>query len=242
LVKRFIEIVDELEVFPGIWLTKHYALWLENKECIVIADLHLGFEGVLFEEGFAMPRFQKDEMLKRLGKIIRKYKPRKIIINGDLKHEFSKNLPQEWNEVRDVLDYLENKVELRFTRGNHDNYLKTILSKRNLELPKKLTWKNVTFAHGHEDLDWKNLLIIGHEHPSVRLTDKIGASIKVPCYLVGENIIVLPAFSPLAYGTDITQKRPISPPLKKIDFGKLKAYTIDEKIGLLDFGPVKSLA
>jgi len=233
--------VDEFEVLPGIWITKHFALWLEERECIVIADLHLGFEGTLFEEGFAMPRFQKNEMLKRLRKIIRKYSPKKIIINGDLKHEFSKNLPQEWNEVTDVLDYLEGEVEIQLTRGNHDNYLKTILSKRELALPKKVKWKGITFAHGHEELTWKDLLVIGHEHPSAKLCDEIGASIKVPCFLVGKNIIVLPAFSPLAYGTDVTNMDPISPTLEKVDFGALKVYTLDEKVGLLDFGEIREL-
>jgi putative SbcD/Mre11-related phosphoesterase len=233
--------VDELEVRPGIFITKDYALWLENKKCIVIADLHLGFEGVLYEEGFAMPRFQKSEMLKRLRRILDRYKPKRMIINGDLKHEFSRNLHQEWKEVNEVLDFLEGKVELHITRGNHDNYLKTILSKRGLPLRKKITWKGFTFAHGHEDLEWKDLLVIGHEHPSVRLSDEIGASIKVPCFLVGKNVIVLPAFSPLAYGTDVTQLDPISPPLEDIHFKNLEVFTIDENLGILSFGKVKEL-
>lgn len=233
--------MDEVEVSPGIRITKHYALWLEEHECIVIADLHLGFEGVLFEEGFAMPRFQKKEMLKRLRKIMKIYRPKKLVINGDLKHEFSRNLPQEWDEVSEVLDYLEGKVDLFLTRGNHDNYLKTILSKRGLNLPKTIKWKGLTFAHGHEDLNWKGILVMGHEHPSVKLTDEIGASIKVPCFLAGKDVIVLPAFSPLAYGTDITLMDPISPPLEKVDFGDLKVYTIDDNIGLLCFGAAKEL-
>lgn len=234
--------VDELEIKPGIFITKDYALWLEEKDCIVIADLHLGFEGVLYEEGFAMPRFQKTEMLKRLRGILRKYKPLKLIINGDLKHEFSRNLHQEWKEVNEVLDFLEEKVELHVTRGNHDNYLKTILSKRGLPLKRRIRWKGLAFAHGHEDLDWKDLLVIGHEHPSVKLSDEIGASIKVPCFLVGKNVIVLPAFSPLAYGTDVTQLYPISPPLDKIDFKNLEVFTIDDNLGILSFGKVKELA
>jgi putative SbcD/Mre11-related phosphoesterase len=233
--------VDELEVLPGIFITKDYALWLEDKECIVIADLHLGFEGVLYEEGFAMPRFQKAEMLRRLRDILRKYRPRKLIIDGDLKHEFSRNLHQEWKEVNEVLDFLEGKVDLLIARGNHDNYLKTILSKRGLPLRKSIRWKGLTFAHGHEDIEWKDLLVIGHEHPSVKLSDEIGASIKVPCFLVGKNVIVLPAFSPLAYGTDVTQLNPISPPLKNIDFMNLEVFTIDENLGILSFGKVKEL-
>ena len=234
--------MDEVEVFPGIRITKDYALWLEEEETIAIADLHLGFEGVLYEEGFAMPRFQKDEMLKRLKGIVKRYNPKKMVVNGDLKHEFSRNLPQEWNEVSEVLDCLEGNTELHFTRGNHDNYLMTILAKRDLELPKVLRWKGITFAHGHESLEWKGLLVIGHEHPSVKLKDEIGAFIKVPCYLVGENVIVLPAFSPLAYGTNVTAMSPISPPLENMDFGNLRVYTLDEKTGLLDFGRVRDIA
>jgi putative SbcD/Mre11-related phosphoesterase len=235
-------VVDELEVKPGIFITKNYALWLEEKECIVIADLHLGFEGVLYEEGFAMPRFQKTEMIKRLRSILSQYSPKRLIINGDLKHEFSRNLHQEWKEVNEVLDFLEGKVELHIIRGNHDNYLKTILSKRGLPLKKRIRWKALAFAHGHEELDWKDLLIIGHEHPSVKLSDEIGASIKVPCFLVGKEVIVLPAFSPLAYGTDVTQMAPISPPLDGINFKNLEVFTIDENLGILSFGKLEELS
>ena len=233
--------MDDVEVLPGVRLTKYFALWLERERTVVIADLHLGFEGALFEEGFALPRFQKRAMLQRLGKLLRKYSPGKLIIAGDLKHEFSRNLAQEWAEVNDVLDFLEGRVELAVIRGNHDNYLRTILARRSLELPKVVRGRRRTFAHGHEEVDWKGLLVMGHEHPSARLRDEIGASIKVPCFLVGKDVVVLPAFSPLAYGTDVTAMAPISPPLRGLDFGDLRVFTVDEKVGLLDFGPVKGL-
>jgi putative SbcD/Mre11-related phosphoesterase len=234
--------VDEVEVYPGVTITNDYALWIEEQMTIVIADLHLGFEGVLFEEGVAIPRFQKDEMLVRLERIMRRYNPKKLVVNGDFKHEFSRNLPQEWKEVSEVLDYLEDRVELNFIRGNHDNYLLTILAKRDFKLPRKMRRKGFTFVHGHEDIAWKGVLVIGHEHPSVKLSDEIGASIKVPCFLVSKSVIVLPAFSPLAYGTDVTQMSPISPPLKDYEFGEMEVYVVDDNLGLLRFGRVRELA
>jgi len=34
--------VDELEVAPGLWATRHFALWLKEEGAVAISDLHLG--------------------------------------------------------------------------------------------------------------------------------------------------------------------------------------------------------
>src|SRR5207249_3935212 len=83
----------------------------------------LAFEGALAEQGVSIPRFQRRVVLERLGKMLDRGKAEKVIIAGDFKHEFSKNLVDEWVEVKQVLRFLKDRVTPILVRGNHDNYL-----------------------------------------------------------------------------------------------------------------------
>lgn len=233
--------MDEIEVFPGMKISRHHALFVENEDLLVIADLHLGYEGALLEQGVSIPRFQKEVMMERLKRLLEKYEPSTILINGDFKHEFSKNLIQEWQEVNEFLDFIMSQADIELTRGNHDNFLKTILSKKGLGISMDIRLGSYTFAHGHEDVSWDGTLIMGHEHPSLGLRDKIGATAKIPCFLVTPSTIVLPAFSPLALGTDVATLDFISPPLKDVPAGESHVYAIEEKTGLLDFGKLEGI-
>jgi putative SbcD/Mre11-related phosphoesterase len=228
--------MEEVEISPGIRISRHLSLFVEDQSLLIIADLHLGYEGALLEQGVSIPRFQKNVMLERLKRLLEMYSPDRILINGDFKHEFSKNLVQEWEEVTEFLDFAIGQAKVELLRGNHDNFLKTILAKKGLDLSSTSTTEGVTFAHGHKDVSWEGLLVIGHEHPSLGLRDGIGATAKLPCFLVTPSIIVLPAFSPLALGTDVTTRRFISPPLRTVSPEKGRVYAVEDKTGLMDFG------
>lgn len=233
--------MDEIEVLPGVRASRHYALVLEQEELIVAADLHLGYEGALLEQGVSIPRFQKSVIKERLTHLIDAYPDSRVVIVGDFKHEFSRNLQQEWEEVNEVLDFLLERAEVDLIRGNHDNFLRTILSRKGQDLKMRVLYGDYTFAHGHREVAWNGTLVMGHEHPSLGLRDKIGATTKIPCFLVSSDLIVLPALSPLALGTDVTTFRFISPLLRKTPLDDCRVYAIEEKTGLMDFGKLKSL-
>jgi metallophosphoesterase superfamily enzyme len=46
-------------------------------------------------------------------------------------------------------------------------------------------------------------IVMGHEHPAISIGDGVTTSQKCPCFLVSDTVIVLPAFSRWAAGTDI---------------------------------------
>ncbi len=227
--------MKRLEVRPDVIADRDHALYLKKSEAVVIADLHLGYEGALHEEGVSIPRFQKGVMIERIERILERYSPKRMIINGDFKHEFSKNLVQEWDDVNDVLNLLTDEVDIELVRGNHDNYLLTILAKKGLGMVERTESQGMIITHGHKDVTWKGTLIIGHEHPSLLLRDEIGASVKRPCFLVSGRVIVLPAFSPLAMGTNVASMHFTSPALACLDAHKTRVIAIDEELGLMDF-------
>ncbi|MBC7107400.1 MAG: metallophosphoesterase [Methanomassiliicoccales archaeon] len=236
--------MEVYEIMPGILIANDLCVVDESEGLVAIADLHIGMESALEKEGILIPRMQTATMRDSLIRIIDKYAPEQILVVGDIKHEFSKNLEQEWNEVRSMLSLLREHSNVILIKGNHDNYLKTIASKMGIEVLDSFSTKGITFAHGHIDID-RRPLIIGHEHPSVKLLDRVGAAIKLPCFvfLKKEKVIVLPAFSPLAIGVDIARAGPsecLSPILQKADLAKAEVFACSE-VGLLKLGKIEGI-
>ncbi len=197
----------------------------------VIADVHLGLENFMIEKGVAIPRMQIVEVVKSLRKVVEKYEIDRLVVAGDLKHEFGRNLPYEWEDVELFLKSFED-VELEIVRGNHDNYLATILAKHGLELKEEVEIHGWTVVHGHKECE-KSRVIMGHEHPVVRIRFR-GATYSYPCYLLIERprkIVVLPAFSPLVSGSDvITAEGFLSPILKNVKDSDVTVYAVEEDV------------
>ncbi len=233
--------MDRIEVAPGIEATRDLALHLRDERTLVISDLHLGFEGALAEQGVSIPRFQRRVILERLGKMLDRVKAEQLVIAGDFKHEFSKNLVDEWVEVKQVLRFLKERVTPVLVRGNHDNYLATILGDLGLTLHERADVGGMTIVHGHEEVSTLHPIVMGHEHPAVKLKDDLGAVVSVPAFLVTDSLIVLPAFSPLALGVDVSSYPYLSPILNRIPIDDARVIGVDEREGLLDFGRVAGL-
>ncbi|OPY31683.1 MAG: hypothetical protein A4E32_01285 [Methanomassiliicoccales archaeon PtaU1.Bin124] len=231
-------------VFPGARITSDQCLWMEQDSTIVIADLHIGLESALEADGVHIPRIQTESMKESLLRILDRYQPERVIILGDLKHEFSRNVGQELAEVTSVLSLLKQSAEVSVAKGNHDNYLSAIAFRLGIDVQDSFRIGGISMMHGHLDSD-ERPLVIGHEHPSVRVFDEVGAYLKLPCFLhlEEERILVLPAFSPLASGTDFTMKledKAMSPVLAKADITSAKVYACTE-IGLMPLGPLSAL-
>src|SRR3989441_7918252 len=139
--------MDRIEVAKGVEATRDFALLLREERALVISDLHLGFEGALAEQGVSIPRFQRRVILERLGQMFDRTKAEQVIIAGDFKHEFSKNLVDEWVEVKQVLRFIRDRAKPVLVRGNHDNYLATILGDLNLPLNARADVGGDTMVH-----------------------------------------------------------------------------------------------
>lgn len=230
-----------MKILEGIEIID-LALWLNKEKTLIVSDFHLGYEEVLKKEGVFVPRFQLKDVLERLKIILEKVKPEKIIINGDLKHEFGKVLNQEWRDVLRLLDFLiKNSNELILVKGNHDLFLSPIAGKRNIKIVDDYLINDILITHGNKIKKTKaNTLIIGHEHPAISLKEE-GKIEKYKCFLKGKwerkNLIITPSFNFLFEGTDITKEELLSPYLK--DVSDFEVYVIGKKV--YNFGKLKDL-
>ena len=245
-----------MEIVKGI-LIRDLALYLKDFDSLVFSDFHVGYEEMLNKKGVLVPRFQFKDIIDRLNKILaRKYK--KIIVNGDLKHEFGYISEQEWRDSLKLLDFLNKYCEeLILIRGNHDTILGPIAKKRNLKIAGHLVLGDVLICHGDKIVKVKEKvkkIIIGHEHPAVSLRE--GARVEMfKCFLRGsfnrKKLIVMPSFNLLSEGTDVIREKKLSPYLKK-NLGNFEVFVVStekSKISgttsggdeVYDFGKLKGL-
>jgi len=214
---------------------------------LIISDLHLGYEEMLAGKGTLVPRFQLIDIINRIESMLKKIPTKRIVINGDLKHEFGSILRTEWRDILKFVDYCsQHAKEVIIIKGNHDVALEPITKKRNIKIVKNLKIKDIFIAHGDvidEEALTKSIktIIIGHEHPAIGLKDKHRYE-KYKCFLKGtwknKTLIVQPSMNPLTEGTDILREPLLSPYLKNI--GNFEVFAV-AKTGVLPFGKVKQI-
>lgn len=203
-----------MNILPHVEIV-NLALFLDST--LVIADVHMGYEEALNKQGILVPRLQFEDIVKRTERIFNILKNRKIekiIINGDLKHEFGTISEQEWRNTLKFLDLLAKHCkEIVLIKGNHDTILGPIAKKRNVKVlenyivepleknhnnektsilrkTKKQSKNKILIVHGNKIPDKELLkeastIIIGHEHPAVSL--KEGPRVEqFKCFLKGK--------------------------------------------------------
>ncbi|AEM39311.1 phosphoesterase [Pyrolobus fumarii 1A] len=235
---------------PGIEpVAEHPAVYIRSLRALVFADLHLGFEEEAAKHGYFLPRVQLKRALKMLEEAFSLYDPDRVIIVGDVKHTFERLTRLEREEVAKLFEYLKQKgVEVKIVKGNHDSYLVVVAKDYDVEVVKgHLEIDGIVFIHGHKQLPEgvkPRIIIMGHEHPSISLKDKVGYVAKAPCFLVGRHeptgatLIVLPATGVYQTGTTVSTmpETYLSPILRKeVDLHKMKPFVIAEGLGVLEF-------
>ncbi|KPU63570.1 metallophosphoesterase [Thermococcus sp. EP1] len=209
---------------------------IKIKDNLIIADLHLGYEESLAQEGIYLPK-AFNQMLTLLKGLVLRERPKRLIINGDLKHSFVPFRREKIEVEAFFSEILPLVREIIVIRGNHDVGIFWIKS-LGIEVLDEIEISEWKVVHGHKLVEGDRF-IIGHEHPSIRLRDEVGALIKVPIFLKGEDLVVLPAFSPWAYGNDILREI-VSPFLRDLN-SALFEVLVPLETELLSFGKLSEL-
>jgi hypothetical protein len=178
---------------------------VRDENVMVVADLHLGCEAALEYDGLSLPRVQTSRIEATLFELVESVGPRRLVVAGDLKHNFSRNLAQEWQDVTRFVRTLAGMVDIEVVKGNHDNFLVSILRASGLSLCAETSVGDVTILHGHRGSAPSGALVMGHIHPAIAMNDRVGGVVKVPCYLhePTTDVLVLPAMSLIASGVDV---------------------------------------
>jgi len=148
----------------------------------VVADLHIGWEVALAEQGIHVPS-QTPKILNRMLQLIELHKPTRLIFLGDVKHTVAKVEMEEWRDVPDFFEPLVKKVaDIQVVPGNHDGNLEPLLPESVKIISSAGTiLGNFGLFHGHAwpapELLGCRSLVIGHVHPMVAFRDPLGFQI-----------------------------------------------------------------
>jgi putative SbcD/Mre11-related phosphoesterase len=233
--------VDSIEIMPGVRASNDRCLILDEGPTVIIGDLHIGYEKALEGEGIYLPRINTDSIRNSLNRIICAHEPKRIVLLGDIKHDFARPPYECRLEVTKLIRMLSAAAEVIVIKGNHDNFLQNILSDMDMEVLDHADIAGFRLEHGHMDSGVRPV-IIGHEHPSVRISGAMSGSVKLQCFLHSEEagVLVIPPFSPFSSGTDLSEESFMSDACKKADMDRAQVYAVSD-IGILRLGPLGEL-
>jgi DNA ligase-associated metallophosphoesterase len=214
-----------LELSPGLWLDARRAVWMEEQRALLVADLHLGYAWAHREQGNLLPVGTAEDTLDRLQALATEYAPREIIVLGDVIHAAVK----EDTVLTELRRLHALGAPVRLIAGNHDSQLAPMLHRAGIDavLLREITLAENLLLHG--DLGSETMaearclsiaerggrVILGHEHPAITLSDGVATSVHCPCFLVGDDVLALPAFSPWSAGTNVRHGVFLSPYLRR---------------------------
>lgn len=193
------------------------AVYLPTLQTLVISDLQLGLEQQL-RKGANIIYEQATQMLGLLEVLITQTQAKRLVINGDLKHEFGKITFSERRDIITILKKIKDRVEVIVVKGNHDTVTKPLTDEVGVPLVDYWTEGGFYVLHGHElpkeSFKAAHTVIIGHTHPAIRIDDGVRSE-RYKCFLVGEykqkRLVVLPSFSTIVEGTDVLKVAANSP-------------------------------
>ena len=236
-----------MNILPNIQII-NTALYFKKQRLLALGDIHIGYEEALNKQGIFVPRTSNAELLKRTELLLQKTKPEKVIIIGDLKHEFGTISETEWRHTIRFLNLLQKYAKkIILIKGNHDTILGPIAKTKNMKVVQTHSVETFLFTHGDKipkQANNKNVktIIIGHEHPAVTVTDWPRME-TYKAFLKGtwknKQLIVMPSFTTLTEGTDVLKEKLLSPYLDKQNILDFDCYIIADKPYY--FGKIKNI-
>jgi hypothetical protein len=231
-------------------------LFFPNQGILTIGDLHLGYDYMLQQAGISVPSMQTEDMIKEFKEIFtkiekNKFKLKKVVFLGDIKHSFGFE-KEEMFSFRKVADFISEKVgseNLILIRGNHDTIEYSFGKMQDYFIQ-----DGIAFVHGNESFleiyDEKiKIIVMGHIHPSVILSDKSGIKKeRFKCFLKGnfkkKEVFILPSFLESVEGTLVNNYNSdydsLFSIIPKKDLLKFEVFVIGED-DTYGFGKVKDL-
>jgi len=173
-------------------LTNQRVIYWEKEKALILSDLHVGKSATFRKSGIPISKEVLEKDLFRLETLINYFNVETLIVVGDLFHaEFNQ-------DIQFFIDWFCEKENLKIELilGNHDKLSEKIYEKLCLTIYKeKITENKIRFVHDNVKVSENEFIISGHTHPGVLLKGKAKQRIKLPCFQVTKNQLILPAFS-----------------------------------------------
>lgn len=185
----------------GVTLELHpeRALFWPETRTLIMADLHFGKDHFFRKAGIPVPQGLTRFLLHQTRRLIEKTSPDRVLILGDFWHHRS---AVSDDVDRQLTEWTQDYPELPWSiiPGNHDRHLDDWETRWNLkflddivvEPPFSMTHDATTTAQS----DGAYYYLGGHLHPAAQLCAPGFPPQKLPCFWLGKQKCILPAFNP----------------------------------------------
>lgn len=169
------------------------AAFLAGSRTLLVADAHIGKAVTFRALGVPVPRGTTSETLAALAALVATWRARRVVFLGDFLHSARSHAPAtlgalaRWRREHAAL-------ELVLVRGNHDSRAgdpPPYLGMRVVDEPFELDG----FALCHHPRPHRGAYVLaGHLHPCISLGGRAFDHLRLPCFWLGDDVGVLPAF------------------------------------------------
>ncbi|MBC2838515.1 ligase-associated DNA damage response endonuclease PdeM [Robiginitalea sp. SC105] len=163
-------------------------LYWPAQSTLLLSDLHLGKVMHFRKYGAAVPREALLRNFDRLSRICTQFQPRTLCFLGDLFHS---HVNREWDLFEKWAR--ETGSRLQLIVGNHDIISPLRYEALGFELFQHLETGPFRLTH-HPEKSPGRFNIAGHIHPAVRLGGAGRQTLRLPCFHLRANQLILPAF------------------------------------------------
>jgi DNA ligase-associated metallophosphoesterase len=179
-----------------LWLSPARCIFWEEESALILSDLHFGKSGHFRKSGIGIPQNIFKEDLQKLFAQIAFFKPKMLLIAGDMFHSSANKEMDFFIKWRNDFPNLEFKL----IRGNHDILSNKYYKDVNIDVVEnKLLIKDFCFTHdidsGCNDEKNKHFTFSGHIHPGIKMNGSGNQTLMLPCFYFSKKFAILPAFS-----------------------------------------------
>lgn len=182
------------------------AVFQERTGTLLVADAHLGKAAAFRSAAIPLPGGTTTEALLRLSAALERTAARRLLLLGDFFHARSGRASRTLAAIADWRDRHAD-LPIVLVRGNHDRgsgdppaeWRFTCCDEPLIEPP---------FAFRHHPAEENGSYVLaGHIHPAVSLLGFGGQREKLPCFLFGDRVALLPAFGGFTGGASVRPRR-----------------------------------
>ncbi|MFJ4456985.1 ligase-associated DNA damage response endonuclease PdeM [Pseudomonas sp. NPDC089392] len=186
-----------------LWLLPDKAIYWPARRALLVADVHIGKAASYRALHQPVPRGTTEATLARLDALLEEHKCEQLIVLGDFLHARTARAPATLARLH-AWRARHNDLKIVLIRGNHDRNAGDPPVSLGIEV-KDEPWVLAPFALQHEpEANPTHPVLAGHVHPVFVLRGKARQRLRLPCFLIDEQVSLLPAFGEFTGGWEIT--------------------------------------